>query len=134
MGEAIEKTVATEKQESKQEYTLRDLRDEDFYPVVAILGEVIPEDAKDALVQTFQKGQSLDIKGLMVGFDIVRTIMKNMDRKEVKSKVYDFLSDLSGVPAEELHKAPFGTTPMLLKKIFEDAKNTDFFKAVSESF
>lgn len=138
MSEAIENTAAEAAEiiEETQEkpYTLRELCDEDLYTVLAILGEIIPDDAKKTFVQAVSGKATLDFKGKLVAFDMCRVILKNMGREEVKVKVYAFLSDLSGIPAAEIRKMPFGTTPAMVKEIFEDAKNVDFFKGLLELF
>lgn len=137
MSEAIEKAVVAEEVKAEEKvnekpYTLRELCDEDLYSLLAILGEVIPDDAKDAFAQIVTGEKTLQQVGGMVAFDMVRLIMKNF--KTVKSEVYDFLSDLSGIPADKIRKMPFGTTPTMLKEVFEDAKNADFFKELSKLF
>lgn len=117
-------------------YTLRELNDEDLYTMVEILGVVLPDDAKEAFIQAFgekKPGEKkpLEKVGAMVAFDMVRLIMKNM--KSVKKEVYAFLSDLSGIPADEIRKMPFGTTPKMLKEVFQNEKNASFFKEFFES-
>ena len=66
----------------------------------------------------------------MVAFDIVKFIMKNI--KACKNEVYALLSDLSGIPAEEIRTMPFGTTPKMLKEIFENEKDSGFFTELSK--
>ena len=117
-------------------YTLRDLNDEDLYTVIEILGKALPEEAKESFAQAVTnedgKKKPLEKIGGMIGFDIFRFIMKNM--KAVKEEVYAFLSDLSGIPAADIKKMPFGTTPRMLKEVFENEKNADFFKELFKSF
>lgn len=137
MSKAIEKSVVAEEVKAEEKvnekpYTLRELCDEDLYSLLAILGAVIPDDAKDAFAQIVTGEKTLQQVGGMVAFDMVRLIMKNF--KTVKSEVYDFLSDLSSIPADKIRKMPFGTTPTMLKEVFEDAKNADFFKELSKLF
>ncbi len=127
MKENVEKTVA---EEQKKPYTLRELCDEDLYTVLAIVGAVIPDDAKETFTQIVNGQKEVKEVGGMVAFDMVRLILKNF--KAVKGDVYAFLSDLSGIPAEEIAKMPFGTTPMMLKDVFEDAKNASFFMEFSK--
>ena len=111
-------------------YTLRDLTDEDIYPLCEIIGKVLPDDMKEAFVQIMSGEKSLKDTGIMVVFDLGKLILKNFS--SVKTEMYGLLSDMSGIPVEELKKMPFGTTPRMIKDIFQDAKNTDFFKELSE--
>lgn len=111
-------------------YTLRRLNDEDLFTVVEILGAALPEEAKQAFAQKFTGEKNVEKRGAMIGFDIVKFIMKNI--KACKNEVYALLSDLSGIPAEEIKKMPFGTTPNMLKEIFENEKDTDFFTELSK--
>ena len=121
--EVVEETV-------KKPYTLRDLNDEDIYPLCEIIGKVLPDDTKEAFVQIMSGEKSLKDTGIMVVFDLGKLILKNFS--SVKTEMYGLLSDMSGIPVEELKKMPFGTTPRMIKDIFQDAKNTDFFKELSE--
>lgn len=118
---------------AKKPYTLRELNDEDIYPLVEIIGKVVPDDMKDAFVQAVNGEspvESIKEMGIMVVFDLGKMILRNF--RSVKAEMYDFLSSMSGIPADELRKMPFGTTPKMIKDIFMDAKNTDFFKELSE--
>jgi hypothetical protein len=114
----------------KKPYALRDLNDEDIYPLCEIIGKVLPDDMKEAFVQIMSGEKSLKDTGIMVVFDLGKLILKNFG--SVKTEMYGLLSDMSGIPVEELKKMPFGTTPRMIKDIFQDAKNTDFFKELSE--
>lgn len=131
----IEEVVADVQAEevAKKPYTLRDLTDEDIYPLCEIIGKVLPDDMKEAFVQIMSGKnpmESLREVGIMVVFDLGKLILKNFS--SVKTEMYEWLSDMSGIPAEELRKMPFGTTPKMIKDVFQDAKNTDFFKELSE--
>lgn len=121
--EEIKETTA------EKPYTLRRLNDEDLFAVVEIIGIALPEEAKAAFAQAVTDGNVVK-RGGMVAFDIVKFIMKNI--KSCKNEVYSLLSDLSGIPADEIKKMPFGTTPKMLKEIFENEKDTDFFTEVSK--
>lgn len=131
----IEEVVADVQVEElvKKPYTLRDLTDEDIYPLCEIIGKVLPDDMKESFVQIMSGKnpmESLREVGIMVVFDLGKLILKNFS--SVKTEMYEWLSDMSGIPAESLRKMPFGTTPRMIKDVFQDAKNTDFFKELSE--
>ena len=114
---------------TEKPYTLRRLNDEDLFTVVEIIGIALPEEAKAAFAQAVSDGNVVK-RGGAVAFDVVKFIMKNI--KACKNEVYSLLSDLSGIPADEIRKMPFGTTPKMLKEIFENEKDSDFFTAVSK--
>lgn len=114
---------------TEKPYTLRRLNDEDLFTVVEIIGIALPEEAKAAFAQAVAGGDVVK-RGGMVAFDIVKFIMKNI--KACKNEVYALLSDLSGIPADEIRKMPFGTTPKMLKEIFENEKDSDFFTELSK--
>lgn len=135
MSKDLKSEVATEEVVEKP-YTLRELCDEDLYTVIEIIGKAVPEEAKEAFAQavTDEEGKKKPLEkiGGLIGFDIVRFILKNF--KGIKEDVYAFLSDLSGIPAEDIRKMPFGTTPKMLKEVFGNEKNADFFKELFKSF
>jgi len=129
MSDLKEKEVA----EKEKLYTLRDLTDEDLYTVLEIIAIALPEEAKESFVQKVSKEKKKTVEeiGGQVMFDMVRFIMKNL--KSVKAEVYAFLSDLSGIPADDIRKMPFGTTPAMLKEVFTNTKNADFFTELFKS-
>lgn len=112
-------------------YTLRDLCDEDLYPVIDIIATVFPEDLTPIIMKVVAGEKKIDELGAVAVIQIVRAILKNIG--VVKSDLYAFLSDLSGVPADDIKKMPFGTTPMMIWDIANDVKNASFFKVVSKS-
>lgn len=119
--------------EEVKPYTLRELEDEDLYTVLEIVGKVLPDDAKEAFSQAVSNGKvSLEEVGGKVAFDLIKYILKNF--KSVKNEVYAFLSDLSGLSAEEIRKMPFGTTPAMLKEVFLNKNNSSFLTGFSKLF
>lgn len=134
---AVEENVKQEEKEKKKfDYTFRELCDEDIFPLTEILGKVLPDEATKTIVNLFvgkdgNEDKDVEVKGGIIAINIGKLIMRNI--KTVKDDVYVFLSDLTGIPVDELRKAPFGTTPKMLKELFEDAKNEDFFKELFKS-
>ena len=112
-------------------YTLRDLTDEDLYPVIDIIATVFPEDLTTIIMKVASGEKKLDELGAVAVIQIVRAILKNIGA--IKADLYAFLSDVSGVPADDIKKMPFGTTPMMIWDIVHDVKNASFFKVVSKS-
>ena len=111
-------------------YTLRDLCDEDIYPVIDIIATVFPEDLTPIIMNVVTGEKKIDELGAVAVIQIVRAILKNIG--VVKSDLYAFLSDVSGVSADDIKKMPFGTTPMMIWDIASDVKNAGFFKVVSK--
>ena len=111
-------------------YTLRDLCDEDIYPVIDIIATVFPEDLTPIIMKVASGEMKLEEIGAVAVIQIVRAILKNIG--VVKSDLYAFLSDVSGIPADDIKKMPFGTTPMMIWDIANDVKNAGFFKVVSK--
>lgn len=115
-------------QENKP-YTLRPLRDEDLWPVLGIIGKVIPDDLNAVFAQIASGEKSVNEVGYDVGFRLVVAVIRNLPA--VKDEVYSFLSDLSGLPADEIPNMKVGTTPKMIWDIWHEIKNADFFGAAS---
>lgn len=116
-------------------YTLRPLRDEDLWPVLGIIGKVIPDDLAPmfSLVASGEKTvkQAAEEIGYDVGFKLVVAVIRNIP--VIKDEVYSFLSSLSGIPADVIPTMKVGTTPKMIWDIYHDLKNADFFGAASRS-
>lgn len=113
-------------------YTLRDLTDEDMYPVIDIIATVFPEDLTPIIMKVMSGEKKIDELGAVAVIQIVRAILKNIG--VIRDDLYAFLSGVSGVPADDIRKMPFGTTPMMIWDIVNKVKGADFFKVVSKSF
>ena len=113
-------------------YTLRDLTDEDMYPVIDIIATVFPEDLTPIIMKVMSGEKSMAELGAAATIQIVRAILKNIG--VIRDDLYAFLSGVSGIPADDIRKMPFGTTPMMLWDIVNNVKGADFFKVVSRSF
>ena len=137
-------------------FTLRPLCDEDMYPILDIIAKVCPEEIRpifekviarfgdlEKLIPTVDDNASEQEKIFAdaakekllsdlvsdIGVDIVMqlglTVIRNM--KTVKNEVYALLSDLSGIPADDIRKMPFGTTPKMIMTVVKNVRNLDFF-------
>lgn len=123
-----EKTVNTE--EANKPYTLRRLKDRDLYPVLDIIGNALPDNMAAIAMGIITGNKTVnDVGGIMVT-RIVAAIMKNM--KNVHDDLYAFLSDVSGIPAEEIEEMEFGTTPRMIWDIVKNEKNNSFFEELSK--
>lgn len=127
--ENIEMTEATEEIEAKP-YKLRSLKDKDFYPMLDIITATLPDDMSELFAQLVTGGKTVDEIGGMAVYKIVIAVLRNVST--IPDKVYPLLSDLSGIPAEEIPEMAFGTTPSMIWDIVVDAKNASFFRELSK--
>lgn len=116
--------------EEVKPYKLRSLKDKDFYPMLDIITATLPDDLADVFVQLATGEKSVDEIGGMVVYKIAVSVLKNASA--IPDKIYPLLSDLSGIPADEIPEMPFGTTPSMIWDIIADAKNASFFRALSK--
>lgn len=116
--------------EEVKPYKLRSLKDKDFYPMLDIITATLPDDLADVFVQLATGEKSVDEIGGMVVYKIAVSVLKNVSA--IPDKIYPLLSDLSGIPADEIPEMPFGTTPSMIWDIVADAKNASFFRVLSK--
>ena len=116
--------------EEVKPYKLRGLKDKDFYPMLDIITATLPDDLADVFVQLATGEKSVDEIGGMVVYKIAVSVLKNVSA--IPDKIYPLLSELSGIPADEIPEMPFGTTPSMIWDIVADAKNASFFRALSK--
>lgn len=116
--------------EEVKPYKLRSLKDKDFYPMLDIITATLPDDLADVFVQLATGEKSVYEIGGMVVYKIAVSVLKNVSA--IPDKIYPLLSELSGIPADEIPEMPFGTTPSMIWDIVADAKNASFFMALSK--
>lgn len=116
--------------EEVKPYKLRSLKDKDFYPMLDIITATLPDDLADVFVQLATGEKSVDEIGGMVVYKIAVSVLKNVSA--IPDKIYPLLSELSGIPADEIPEMPFCTTPSMIWDIVADAKNASFFRALSK--
>lgn len=130
MSEKENIEMTEEVTEEVKPYKLRGLKDKDFYPMLDIITATLPDDLADVFVQLATGEKSVDEIGGMVVYKIAVSVLKNVSA--IPDKIYPLLSDLSGIPADEIPEMPFGTTPSMIWDIVADAKNASFFRALSK--
>lgn len=130
MSEKENIEMTEEVTEEIKPYKLRRLKDKDFYPMLDIITATLPDDLADVFVQLATGEKSVDEIGGMVVYKIAVSVLKNVSA--IPDKIYPLLSDLSGIPADEIPEMPFGTTPSMIWDIIADAKNASFFRALSK--
>lgn len=111
-------------------YELRDLKDRDLFPILDIIATVLPDDLSGIFAQLVMGEKSVNEIGGEVVYKIVLAVIKNVSA--MPDKVYPVLSDLSGIPAEEIPEMEFGTTPNMIWDIVKNAKNASFFREFSK--
>ena len=113
-------------------YELRRLKDSDLWPILDIIAKVFPNDLSTVFVQIATGDKKLEEVGAMVVMNLVLAVCKNI--KKVHDEVYALLSDVSGIPEEEIKEMEFGTTPGMIMEIVQNEKNVGFFKVLSKLF
>lgn len=122
------KTVKTE--EMNKPYTLRPLKDKDLWPVLDIVGKVFPDDLSSVFLGLASRAKTVEDVGYAVLAKLGTAVIRNMNT--VHDEMYAFLSDVSGIPAEEIEEMEFGTTPSMIRDIVKNAKNSSFFGELSK--
>ena len=115
---------------SAKPYELRSLKDRDLFPILDIITTVLPDDLSDIFVQLVTGEKSVNEIGGIAVYKIVIAVLKNVSN--MPEKIYPLLSDLSGIPADEIPEMQFGTTPNMIWDIAKDAKNASFFRELSK--
>ena len=122
--------IREQEEAMEKPYTLRRLVDRDLFPILGIISEVFPDDLAKVFVQLSTKEKTVQEVGAMAVMKMVLAVLKNMDK--VKDDVYNLLSDVSGIPAEDIQNMEFGTTPNMIWDIVNNEKNNGFFKVLSK--
>lgn len=124
-----ENTVIEEGIEVKP-YTLRKLGNGDLWSIWTILSKMLPDDSQRIFIQLMSKKATVKEVGYRVVANLAMDIIKNVPRAQ--NEVDEFCASMAGVTVEELNEMPFGTTPMIIMDIVEDAKGASFFKVLSK--
>ncbi len=111
-------------------YTLRPLKDGDLFPVLDIIGKVMPDELASTFAEVMAEEKGIEEIGSVFVAKLLVSIVRNMGK--IHDELYTFLSSVSGIPAAEIEEMEFGTTPAMLWDIVSNAKNTSFFKVVSK--
>lgn len=130
INEDAKLTNETTEESVAKPYTLRRLKDADLWPVLAIIAAVFPDDLGKDVLKIASGETKVKEAGVGMFIRIIKAVLQNMDK--VHDEVYALLSDVSGIPADEIKEMEFGTTPMMIWDIFNNEKNAGFFKVVSK--
>lgn len=118
-------------EETKKPYTLRRLDGEDLWPVLDIVGKVLPDDLAPVFTEIATGEKSAAEVGGVVMFRLVSAIVK--DIKKVKPEVYEFLTSVSGLTKDEINALGLMAVPKMIWEIYNAEKNVDFFEDASKS-
>lgn len=148
MNKAIEEAKIEEVVE--RPYTLRKLIDADLFPLLQLLRKLgfkeIKESAQTSLEEARannrfdssmyeteeEKKEAYEKFQDSVGIDVVLGMADFLISKLATNSndIYEFFSNLAGVPAEEIKQMEFGTLPLMIYDAFSEVKNTAFFKVL----
>lgn len=120
---SVKEKKKTEMEEAKKPYTLRRLTGEDLWPVLDIVGKVMPEDLASVFTGIATGEKSVDEVGGVVIFRLVSAVIKDIGK--VKNEVYDFLTNVSGLTRDEINALGLMTVPKMIWEIYNAEK--DFF-------
>lgn len=136
MSEAIEKIVTEEVSEEvieeviERPYTLRKLKDGDLIPLLGIFRKMGLKDFKDVVMKVSEGGSIKEI-GVVAFLNIGEVMIEHLET-DAGPAIYDFYSDMAGIPVEEIKDMEFGTLPMMIYDSFSEVKNTSFFKVLAK--
>lgn len=104
-------------------YTLRKLTGEDLWPVLDIVGKVLPDDLAPLFMDIVTGGKSYEEIGGVAMVRLVSAIIKDIGK--VKEEVYTFLESASGLNREEINALGLLAVPKMIWEIYNAEK--DFF-------
>ena len=124
-------------------YKLREFKDKDLFPMLGIIKKIGISDCKAAFEQLSEQMRSknknkdkdknqdnLEKVGILFVLDIADVLIGNLSKCE--DEIYALWSDLSGIPVDDMKEMEFGTLPLMIYDSFRQARNTSFFKVLSE--
>lgn len=104
-------------------YTLRKLNGDDLWPVLEIVGKVLPDDMAPLFMEIATGDKDVSEVGGVVMVRLVSTIIKDISK--VKDEVYTFLEGVSGLRKDEINSLGLLAVPKMIWEIYNAEK--DFF-------
>ena len=104
-------------------YTLRKLNGDDLWPVLEILGKVMPDDLAPLFTDIVTGDKDVSEIGGVVAYRMVAAVIKDISK--VKGEVYTFLEGVSGLKREEINALGLLAVPKMIWDIYNAEK--DFF-------
>lgn len=124
MSDMEKNLVKTEQEPKSKPYTLRKLGGDDLWPLLEIVGKVLPDDLAPVFTELALGEKTIDEVGGVVAVRMVKAIIQNLGT--VKEEVYAFLSGASGLSREEIVALGLLAVPRMIWDIFNAEK--DFFE------
>lgn len=152
MSKAIKEAEVKEVVEEVVErpYTLRKLMDADLFPLLQLLRKLGFKDIKESVTASVAEAREnnkfdpndykteeekkialaklKDDVGIDIALSMADMLISKLDTHS--NDIYEFFSNLAGVPADEIKKMEFGTLPLMIYDSFSEVKNTAFFKVL----
>lgn len=111
-------------------YTLRKLKDGDLIPLLGLFRKLGLKEFKDS-VMAMANGKSVQEIGINVMLNMGDTMIAHLE-SDAGPAIYEFYSNLSGIPVEDIKEMEFGTLPFMIYDSFADVKNSSFFKVLTK--
>lgn len=123
--------VEVEATKENKPYTLRRLNGGDLWPVLEIMGKVLPEDLAPLFVGVATGERNAEQVGSVAIMRIISAIMRGSGN--VKNEVYAFLASVSGLSRNDIDALGVLGIPKMIWEIYKAEKNADFFGESSKS-
>lgn len=111
-------------------YTLRKLKDGDLIPLLSLFRKLGLKEFKET-IQKMASGATVEEIGITAILSIGDVIIANLEGA-AGNDIYEFYSEMSGIPVSEIKEMEFGTLPLMIYDSFSEVKNTSFFKVLSK--
>ena len=129
---------------SENKFELRELKSQDIFPMMKILGNIGMDELKDivsgenikSLITTTNAENKNEDVATVLGFNLVLEIagvvMNNLPKCE--KDIYKFLGGLSGMTEKQIADLPMVTFAEMIMAVIDKDEFKDFFKVVSRLF
>ena len=129
---------------SENKFELRELKSQDIFPMMKILGNIGMDELKDivsgenikSLITTTNANEKNEDVATVLGFNLVLEIagvvMNNLPKCE--KDIYKFLGGLSGMTEKQIADLPMVTFAEMIMAVIDKDEFKDFFKVVSRLF
>ena len=112
-------------------YTLRKLNGDDLWPVLSIVGKVLPDDMAPLFMEIVTGNKDVAEVGGVVIVRLISVVVKEIGK--VQDEVYAFLTSVSGLTKDEINAHGLMAVPKMIWEIYNNEKNVDFFGESAKS-
>lgn len=130
---------------SENKFELRELKSQDIFPMMKILGNIGMDELKDivseenikSLITTINNAENKNedvavVLGFNLVLEIAGVVMNNLPKCE--KDIYKFLGGLSGMTEKQIADLPMVTFAEMIMAVIDKDEFKDFFKVVSRLF